>query len=182
LKFDLDLYLDLQSQESYEHDPFTCKRSRSKVIIRFKVSVETDGQTEAIALYLCGIWPFTRTRRRRRCEITRYGAYTGEVVCEPPNNNLSKFEGALTWKDETYSLDNEKILLRGCVLRNTAWCYGLVLFAGRDTKLMMNSGRTKFKRTHIDRLMNRIIIGVSRPRRGQLRGRRIPRDRFPPPT
>jgi len=84
----------------------------------------------------------------------------GEVVCEPPNNNLSKFEGALTWRDETYSLDNDKILLRGCVLRNTAWCYGLVLFAGLDTKLMMNSGRTKFKRTHIDRLMNRIIIGV----------------------
>jgi len=83
------------------------------------------------------------------------------VVCEPPNNNLSKFEGALMWKEETYSLDNEKILLRGCVLRNSAWCYGLVLFAGRDTKLMMNSGRTKFKRTHIDRLMNKIIIGVS---------------------
>jgi len=90
------------------------------------------------------------------------GSSVGEVVCEPPNNNLSKFEGALTWKDDTYSLDNEKILLRGCVLRNTAWCYGLVLFAGRDTKLMMNSGRTKFKRTHIDRLMNKIIIGVRR--------------------
>ena len=74
----------------------------------------------------------------------------GEVVCEAPNNNLSKFEGALTWRDETYSLDADKVLLRGCVLRNTAWCYGLVLFAGRDTKLMMNSGRTKFKRTHID--------------------------------
>jgi len=86
----------------------------------------------------------------------------GEVVCEPPNNNLSKFEGALTWRDEVYSLDNEKILLRGCILRNTAWCYGLVLFAGRDTKLMMNSGRSKFKRTHIDRLMNKIIIGVRR--------------------
>jgi len=85
---------------------------------------------------------------------------SGEVICEPPNNNLSKFEGALTWQDEVYSLDNEKIMLRGCILRNTSWCYGLVLFAGRDTKLMMNSGRTKFKRTHIDRLMNKIIIGV----------------------
>ena len=92
----------------------------------------------------------------------RCGRCVGEVVCEPPNNNLSKFEGALMWNDETYSLDNEKILLRGCILRNTAWCYGLVLFAGRDTKLMMNSGKTKFKRTHIDRLMNKIIIGVRR--------------------
>lgn len=75
---------------------------------------------------------------------------------------LSKFEGTLTWRDETYALDNDKVLLRGCVLRNTRWCYGLVLFAGRESKLMMNSGKTTFKRTHIDRLMNKIIIGVSR--------------------
>lgn len=94
----------------------------------------------------------------------KYLAYplTGEVVCEPPNNVLNKFEGTLTWNEDTYALDNDKILLRGCILRNTGWCYGLVLFAGRDTKLMMNCGKTKFKRTHIDRIMNKIIIGVSR--------------------
>jgi hypothetical protein len=44
------------------------------------------------------------------------------------------------------------------VLRNTPWCYGVVLFAGRDTKLMQNSGKTKFKRTSIDRLLNFIIL------------------------
>lgn len=67
----------------------------------------------------------------------------------------------MQWKNKTYALDNEKILLRGCLLRNTQWCCGLVVFAGRDTKLMMNSGKTKFKRTNIDRLMNLLIIGVS---------------------
>ena len=67
----------------------------------------------------------------------------------------------MKWKDKTYAIDNDKILLRGCVLRNTRWCYGLVVFAGRDSKLMMNSGKTSFKRTHIDRLMNFLIIGVS---------------------
>jgi magnesium-transporting ATPase (P-type) len=67
----------------------------------------------------------------------------------------------MTLKNHTYSLDNEKILLRGCVLRNTKWCYGLVIFAGKDTKLMMNSGKAMFKRTNIDRLMNVLIIGVS---------------------
>jgi hypothetical protein len=50
------------------------------------------------------------------------------------------------------------VLLRGAVLRNTPWCYGVVLFAGRDTKLMQNSGKTKFKRTSIDRLLNFIIL------------------------
>ncbi|ESO89585.1 hypothetical protein LOTGIDRAFT_124920, partial [Lottia gigantea] len=86
--------------------------------------------------------------------------FSAEILCEPPNNRLSKFEGKLTMNNKEYSLDNEKILLRGCILRNTAWCYGLVIFAGRDTKLMMNSGKTKFKRTHIDRLMNLLIIRI----------------------
>lgn len=58
-------------------------------------------------------------------------------------------------------IDNEKMLLRGCILRNTRWCYGVVVFAGRDTKLMMNSGKTKFKRTSLDRFLNVLIMGVS---------------------
>ena len=64
------------------------------------------------------------------------------MKCEAPNNNLHKFTGKLYWKDDVYALDNEKILLRGCTLRNTTWCYGLIIFAGADTKLMQNSGMT----------------------------------------
>jgi len=86
---------------------------------------------------------------------------SAEVQCERPNNELSKFEGVMTWRHESFSLDNDKILLRGCVLRNTAWCFGLVVFAGRDTKLMMNGGKAQFKRTRIDELTNVLIIGVS---------------------
>lgn len=86
--------------------------------------------------------------------------FDGEIVCEPPNNNLNKFEGTLTWKEQRYALDSEKLLLRGCILRNTSWCYGVVVFAGRDSKLMQNSGKTKFKRTSIDRLLNYIILGI----------------------
>jgi magnesium-transporting ATPase (P-type) len=59
-----------------------------------------------------------------------------------------------------FPLDNDRVVLRGCILRNTQWCYGVVIFAGKDTKLMQNSGKTKFKRTSIDRLLNFIIIGV----------------------
>jgi magnesium-transporting ATPase (P-type) len=88
-------------------------------------------------------------------------AFNGEIICEPPNNLLNKFEGTLIWRNQRFPLDNEKILLRGCVLRNTKWCYGLVIFAGKDTKLMQNSGKAKFKRTNIDKLLNYIIIGVS---------------------
>ncbi|NWY99783.1 AT8B2 ATPase, partial [Loxia curvirostra] len=112
--------------------------------------------------------------------------FDGEVICEPPNNKLDKFGGTLYWKENKYPLSNQNMLLRGCVLRNTEWCFGLVIFAGGlrqqlllcctegrerhplmpscspgpDTKLMQNSGRTKFKRTSIDRLMNTLVLWI----------------------
>ncbi|XP_071325988.1 phospholipid-transporting ATPase ID isoform X2 [Trachinotus anak] len=87
-------------------------------------------------------------------------SFNGEVVCEPPNNKLDRFCGTLYWREKKYTLTNQNMLLRGCVLRNTEACYGLVIFAGPDTKLMQNSGRTKFKRTSIDRLMNTLVLWI----------------------
>lgn len=92
--------------------------------------------------------------------IDRLAEFCGEINCEAPNNNLTKFEGVLKWRDDKFSLDNDKMLLRGCRLRNTKWCFGVVIFAGRDTKLMQNSGKTIFKRTSLDRLLNLLILGV----------------------
>ena len=91
--------------------------------------------------------------------------FNGHIKSEPPNNNLSRFEGRLilnegTGEEKICPLENDNILLRGTVLRNTDWCYGVVIFAGKDTKLMQNSGTAKFKRTSIDRLLNFIILGV----------------------
>ncbi|XP_026153607.1 phospholipid-transporting ATPase ID-like isoform X1 [Mastacembelus armatus] len=86
--------------------------------------------------------------------------FKGEVRCEPPNNRLDKFKGVLTVNEQTYALDNDKVLLRGCTLRNTEWCFGLVVFGGPDTKLMQNSGKTTFKRTSIDHLMNVLVLCI----------------------
>ncbi|KAK6476749.1 putative phospholipid-transporting ATPase IM isoform X1 [Huso huso] len=93
-------------------------------------------------------------------DISKMAAFDGEVVCEPPNNRLDRFTGTLFWKDEKHSLANDKMLLRGCVLRNTEWCFGMVIFAGPQTKLMQNSGKTTFKRTSIDRLMNTLVLWI----------------------
>uniref|UniRef100_A0A8C7X9D5 Phospholipid-transporting ATPase n=1 Tax=Oryzias sinensis TaxID=183150 RepID=A0A8C7X9D5_9TELE len=78
----------------------------------------------------------------------------------PPNNCLDKFKGTLTVNGQAYSLDNDRVLLRGCTLRNTEWCFGLVLFGGPDTKLMQNCGKTVFKRTSIDHLMNILVLAI----------------------
>ncbi|MED6245514.1 Phospholipid-transporting ATPase FetA, partial [Ataeniobius toweri] len=64
--------------------------------------------------------------------IEALSAFRGEVRCEAPNNHLDKFKGTLTVNGRQYGLDNDKILLRGCTVRNTEWCFGLVIFGGRS--------------------------------------------------
>ncbi|XP_034443809.1 probable phospholipid-transporting ATPase IM [Hippoglossus hippoglossus] len=93
-------------------------------------------------------------------DISKLMDFDGEVICEPPNNRLDKFIGTLCWRDNKYPLDNDRMLLRGCVLRNTECCFGMVIFAGLQTKLMQNCGRTKFKRTSIDKLMNTLVLWI----------------------
>uniref|UniRef100_A0A8D2ENC5 P-type ATPase N-terminal domain-containing protein n=1 Tax=Theropithecus gelada TaxID=9565 RepID=A0A8D2ENC5_THEGE len=87
-------------------------------------------------------------------------AFNGEVRCEAPNNKLDRFSGILTYKGKNYFLDHDKLLLRGCIIRNTDWCYGLVIYTGPDTKLMQNSGKSTFKRTQIDHLMNVLVLWI----------------------
>uniref|UniRef100_A0A2K5P1N5 Phospholipid-transporting ATPase n=1 Tax=Cercocebus atys TaxID=9531 RepID=A0A2K5P1N5_CERAT len=86
--------------------------------------------------------------------------FDGFVECEEPNNRLDKFTGTLFWRNTSFPLDADKILLRGCVIRNTDFCHGLVIFAGADTKIMKNSGKTRFKRTKIDYLMNYMVYTI----------------------
>uniref|UniRef100_A0A8B9NBF3 P-type phospholipid transporter n=1 Tax=Accipiter nisus TaxID=211598 RepID=A0A8B9NBF3_9AVES len=73
-------------------------------------------------------------------------AFDGRVTCEEPNSRMHSFTGTLEWRGETYSLDSEKILLRGCKIRNTDVCYGLVIYAGtgtgRENKQPSGSGLT----------------------------------------
>ncbi|XP_077594057.1 phospholipid-transporting ATPase ID-like [Stigmatopora nigra] len=87
-------------------------------------------------------------------------AFHGEIRCEAPNNRLDAFKGSLTLDGQMYALDNDRVLLRGCALRNTAWCFGLVIFCGPDTKLMRNGGKATFKRTAIDGLMNVLVLCI----------------------
>ena len=65
---------------------------------------------------------------------------TGAIKCELPNNSLYTFEGVLLHEDgREIPLDPGQLLLRGCQLRNTPWCYGVVVFTGYDTKLFRNA-------------------------------------------
>ncbi|CAG8515290.1 11234_t:CDS:10 [Ambispora gerdemannii] len=89
------------------------------------------------------------------------------VESEPPHTNLYSYTGVLHFlsgnNSNTISSDNNStseqkvepvsindVLLRGCILRNTEWVIGLVMFTGTDTKIILNSGDTPSKRSRIE--------------------------------
>nr|XP_033812592.1 phospholipid-transporting ATPase IK isoform X2 [Geotrypetes seraphini] len=90
--------------------------------------------------------------------LAAQASFDGKVTCEEPNSILHTFIGTLEWRDEIYPLDNEKLLLRGCRIRNTKTCYGMVIYAGFDTKIMKNCGKINLKKTKLDAMINNIVI------------------------
>ena len=71
----------------------------------------------------------------------------GEITCELPNASIYKFEGTYKHPDlpKEISLSADNLLLRGCKLRNTEYAYGITIFQGHDTKIMMNSAKAEYK-------------------------------------
>jgi phospholipid-translocating ATPase len=65
----------------------------------------------------------------------------GQVVCEPPNMKINSFTGTYNVGDQVLPIDNDNVLLRGSVLRNTAWGIGVVVYTGEDTKLQVRGER-----------------------------------------
>ena len=66
-------------------------------------------------------------------------SYKGAFIeCENPNDMLYRFEGTLYVKDIVAPLTVDQILLRGSVLKNTEFVFGIVVFTGHETKVMKN--------------------------------------------
>jgi magnesium-transporting ATPase (P-type) len=81
--------------------------------------------------------------------------------CEKPNNKIYQFDGQLNFENpklDPVRVSLDQFLLRGAVLSNTDWIIGIVVYAGQDTKLLRNVGKTKYKQTHIERRLNHVVI------------------------
>lgn len=86
-----------------------------------------------------------------------FADFKAVIRCEDPNANLYTFVGSLEVEGQNYPLSPEQLLLRDSKLRNTEFAYGVVIFAGNDTKVMQNSTPPPSKRSKIERRMDKIV-------------------------
>ena len=91
---------------------------------------------------------------------------SGKITCEPPSENLESWDGnfeIINTKDNfkaNWHGDINSLLLRGWYLRNTEFCYGIAVYLGQRTKIMMNAKKPRRKVSNLMKLMNYMLYTV----------------------
>eukprot|EP00871_Galdieria_phlegrea_P003404 jgi/Galph1/4064/GphlegSOOS_G2721.1 len=93
----------------------------------------------------------------------------GELRCEPPSIKMNSFAGITKLEfteqiggakskiiEKPISKDN--LLLRGAIVRNSGWLYGIVVYTGMETKMLQQWRRPKSKFSLIEKEINRVYI------------------------
>lgn len=87
------------------------------------------------------------------------GQFPYKLKCELPNNHIHRFHGTLiTDADKEIPVDKNNLLLRGCIIRNTDWVEGIVVYAGHDSKALMNNSGPRYKRSKVERDLNVDVV------------------------
>lgn len=110
----------------------------------------------------------TNLKQRHCLSGIKYGpdGYRAEkfkypIECEQPNAEIYKFTGYIKQTDkeeDKVPVNQNNIILRGCVMRNTDWIEGIVVYAGHETKSMMSNRNPRYKRSKLERALNRDVI------------------------
>ena len=93
------------------------------------------------------------------CEVS------GTIECSMPSENLEKWEGEikmdnLQGEDKQFFCNIDNLLLRGCYLRNIEYVYGIAVYLGQETKIMMNAKKPPRKVSNLMKLMNYMLYTV----------------------
>lgn len=94
--------------------------------------------------------------------VRRLPTLQGTILAEAPQKSIHTFNGQCKLNgskgSETYALGPDQLLLRGTVLRNTAWCIGIVVYTGHETRMAMNSREAPLKQANLERVINLAIL------------------------
>lgn len=100
-------------------------------------------------------------KQETQMKIPEKDRISGMIKCEKPNRNIYGFHANMEIDGKRVSLGPSNIILRGCELKNTSWAIGVAVYAGRETKAMLNNSGAPSKRSRLETRMNREIIILS---------------------
>ena len=80
------------------------------------------------------------------------------IEVDNPSKDIYEIEGTIFFKGKKIYFDSKNVLLRGSRLKNVNYIYGVAIYTGKDTKLMLNINRTSLKISDIDRILGHIVI------------------------
>ncbi|KAK7196678.1 phospholipid-transporting ATPase 1-like protein [Novymonas esmeraldas] len=157
--------VQVQSKDIHAGDVMCIKNGeevRADVVV-FATAVE-EGQA---FIDTCNLDGETNLKSRRALEATWQlcdgaAVMNSRVVLHTstPDPGLLSWTGLLEVNGEEHALSLDQFLYRGCVLRNTDWVWGMVAYAGVDTKMFRNLKEKPPKSSNLDRKLNYFIIAI----------------------
>lgn len=151
-------FVRLRDNDSIPADIIICATSEDENVCYLETK-NLDGETNLKARQ--AVPELTHIRNAKAAANAKF-----VIKSEAPDVNMFKYNAAIEMHDGQKGKDGglmvapvnlNTVLLRGCVLRNTEWVIGVVVFTGIDTKIVMNSGGTPSKRGRVERLMNPMV-------------------------
>lgn len=85
--------------------------------------------------------------------------FTSRVEVDAPTTKIYRFHGAVIHPSgERVPVTTDNLLLRESRLKNTDFIEGLVVYAGHETKSMLNNSGPRYKRSKLEQQMNIDVI------------------------
>ncbi|CAB4268768.1 unnamed protein product [Prunus armeniaca] len=137
------------------NNQFQLKSGRISELVKsskLKQTINLDGESNLKTRY---------AKQETLSRLPEKEKITGLIKCENPNRNIYGFHGFMEIDGKRLSLGPSNIVLRGCELKNTRWVLGVAVYAGRETKVMLNSSGAPSKRSRLETRMNSEIIILS---------------------
>lgn len=94
-------------------------------------------------------------------DIDRISRLRGFIICNPPHPELHYFNGTMYLnRDIKLTFNYNQLLFKGTCLRNTDWAVGIVVYTGRQTKIVLNSMKSTNKQSRVEKDTNKFIIYI----------------------
>jgi magnesium-transporting ATPase (P-type) len=138
--------------EDFPSDVLLLKSDKTEGIV-FVDTMQLDGETN--------LKEKVSPKDTNLMEEKKIALMKGSVKCDAPNENMVAWDGNITATGiKTFNCGMTNLMLRGCTLKNTEYCMGLVIYTGPETKIMMNAKAPPTKVSNVQRMMNYMLYSV----------------------